>query len=385
MYCISEKQIDFILDDISARGIEMESLQQNLLDHVCCIIEQNLDEDGDFESFYSTVIATFYKVELKEIEEETINLLIHKNYYIMKKVMLISGSLSAGILSLGLLFKFMHWPGAAVMIFFGIILLSFIFLPLLFVLKIKEKQQSSDKVVVGIGTVCAILISIGILFKIMHWPFATLLETSALLLMLFLFIPIYFFSGVRNPQTKVNTIVSTILMIAGCGLVLSLVRAPAGSKAQYVSDTNYFLRGENILKTEEKYVADLAKGTENKALLENGKQIFQLCENLKAFLLDKETGFKSLDVDFESKNALLTDTWLEVYLSEGSKEEQQLAELKKLVNSYNAENAHGSDFQPLYVKKELFNGKIRVRECLNEMNQMQMVLLQNQRELITMK
>lgn len=386
MYCISEKQIDFILDDISARGIEMESLQQNLLDHVCCIIEQNLDKDGDFESFYSTVIATFYKVELREIEEETINLLIHKNYYIMKKVMIISGSLSACILSLGLLFKFMHWPGAAVMIFFGIIVLSFIFLPLLFVLKIKEKQQNSDKVIVGIGTLCAILISVGILFKIMHWPFATVLETSALLLMLFLFIPVYFFSGVRNPQTKVNTIVSTILMIAGCGLILTLVRAPAGSKAQYVSDTNYFLRSENILKTEEKYVADLAKGVKEKAFLENGKHIFQLCENLKAFLLDKETGFKTIDADFESKNALLTDTWLEVYLSEGSKEEQQLAELKKLVSSYNTENANSSDFQPLYVKKEFFNGKkIRVRECLNEINQMQMVLLQNQRRLIAIK
>nr|WP_294936922.1 hypothetical protein [uncultured Flavobacterium sp.] len=157
MYCISEEQIDFILSDISARGIEMESLQQNLLDHICCVIEHNLEDDGDFESFYSTVITSFYKVELKEIEEETINLLIHKNYYVMKKIMMFSGTLSVSILSLGILFKFMHWPGAAVMILFGIVLLSFVFLPLMFVLKAKEKQENSDRVVVGIATLCSIL------------------------------------------------------------------------------------------------------------------------------------------------------------------------------------------------------------------------------------
>jgi len=39
MYRISDTQIDFILNDIRARGVEMESLQQNLLDHICYIIK----------------------------------------------------------------------------------------------------------------------------------------------------------------------------------------------------------------------------------------------------------------------------------------------------------------------------------------------------------
>ncbi len=73
MYCLSETQIDFILDDISARGIEMVSLQQNLLDHVCCVIEQSLEDDCDLEHFYLQTIATFYEKELKEIEIETPN------------------------------------------------------------------------------------------------------------------------------------------------------------------------------------------------------------------------------------------------------------------------------------------------------------------------
>ena len=48
MYCITEQQITFILNDIKEKGVEMEDLQLNLLDHVCCIIENELEANGDF-------------------------------------------------------------------------------------------------------------------------------------------------------------------------------------------------------------------------------------------------------------------------------------------------------------------------------------------------
>jgi hypothetical protein len=67
MYQLSEQQIAFILDDISARGIETDSLQQDLLDHICCVIEHGLEENGDFGAFYQTIIQTFYKMDLREI------------------------------------------------------------------------------------------------------------------------------------------------------------------------------------------------------------------------------------------------------------------------------------------------------------------------------
>jgi hypothetical protein len=71
MYSISDQQIDFILHDLDANGIETESLRQDLLDHICIIIEQNLEEDGDFDQFYAATVRTFYKKELREIEDAT--------------------------------------------------------------------------------------------------------------------------------------------------------------------------------------------------------------------------------------------------------------------------------------------------------------------------
>lgn len=225
MYRISEQQIDFILNDISARGVEMESLQQNLLDHICCIIEHDLEEQGDFESFYQKTVKSFYKDALWEIEEETLQLLMFKNYYTMKKIMIVSGTFSAAVMSLGIFFKFMHWPGASILIILGIAVSSLVFLPLLFTLKAKEKQHTKDKITLAIATLAGALISLAILFKVMHWPGANLLGTIFVGLMILVYIPVYFFSGIKNPDLKVNTIVTTIIMIMGCGLFLTLVNS----------------------------------------------------------------------------------------------------------------------------------------------------------------
>jgi hypothetical protein len=83
MYRLSDQQTDFILDDIRAHGIKTESLQQNLLDHICIIIEQGLEENGNFEQFYPAVMRTFYKQELRELEEEAFFLLEHKGPHIL--------------------------------------------------------------------------------------------------------------------------------------------------------------------------------------------------------------------------------------------------------------------------------------------------------------
>lgn len=85
MYRISDQQIDFILADLTARGIRIGSLQQNLLDHICIMIEQNMQPDGDFEEYYHTAIKAFYKKELREIEEETVFLLTARNRLVLSR------------------------------------------------------------------------------------------------------------------------------------------------------------------------------------------------------------------------------------------------------------------------------------------------------------
>jgi len=83
MHCLSDEQIDFIAMDIRRRGIHLPGLQENLLDHICILIEQKLDKPEEFETVYAAVIKTFYCSELKEIEEEALFLVQYGRHWVL--------------------------------------------------------------------------------------------------------------------------------------------------------------------------------------------------------------------------------------------------------------------------------------------------------------
>jgi hypothetical protein len=394
MYCLSDQQIDYILNDISARGVEMESLQQNLLDHVCCIIEQNLDEKGDFESFYQKTIKTFYKDALWEIEEETIFLLTFKNYYKMKKIMIFSGIFSAVTMSLGIFFKFMHWPGASMLLLCGIVISSLVFLPLLFTFKAREKKSIKEKVIVGLGTLSGILMSLSILFKIMHWPGALALGIVSVLVLLFVFLPIYFFTGIRQEDQKVNTITVSILVIMVSGLWLTLIRSPRSTRMIDVRDTNSFIISEQIVETEQKQVEKyIVADTVQSAPLLLSRKITTLCQELKTYIIESETGHKKIESDFEAKSVLLkeqsgfnpfADTSA---LARVSGLIQMIEEYNALIGAKNKPELKKIPTRSFFVEyiEQGEMGALSLMTVLNQLSQMQMFVLQNERELLVSK
>ncbi|MFI5150860.1 MAG: hypothetical protein ACHQRM_14080 [Bacteroidia bacterium] len=290
MYCLSEQQIDFILSDIRARGVEMEDLQSNLLDHICCIIEENLKEGEDFESFYRQTIPKFYKKELWELEEETITLLIFKNYPVMKKAMIRSGIISASLLSLGIIGKFLRLPGSSPCLVLGIVIMSFVFLPLLFTLKAREQKSKKDKLILGLGVFAASLMCLSVLFKIMLWPYALYMGIGSVVILLVFFLPIYFVNGMRNPDTKVNSIVTSILLIGGCGLFLSLVSVKR-MQGTLVNELSLYTTGEQILKAEQTQVAILtSRSSKPMQAIAEGAHIGKLCEELKSGMYEYASG-----------------------------------------------------------------------------------------------
>lgn len=386
MYQLKDKHIDFILNDISARGVTMEDLQYNLLDHICCIIEKNLEENGDFENFYKRTVQSFFKNELKEIEEETISLIIFKNYYTMKKVMIISGTVAVGLLSIGLFLKFMHWPGASIGILLGITILSLVFLPLMFILKIKEKQNIKDKITIGIGAFAGILISLGTLFKIMHWPYANIMMSSSIAILMLLFLPFYFFSGIRNPETKVNTIVSSILLISASGLLFTLMRSP---RATFLIDkqlTETYLRDDQLLRFEMNEGTSLVDST-NTELNKKGLEIIEHCDLIKKrFIeLESENGSKDLQADLQNNIVMHEHT-----IQAGFRNDMYSAlsdKLEALAKEYNVLALNAKQlpvtFESISNSKEANSMSCFV--MLNQLTLVQRTVLQNKRSLVACK
>lgn len=61
MHNVTDDEIEFILNDITKKGVLIEDVRYNILDHVCCIIENELPIGGNFKEFYENTIARFYK------------------------------------------------------------------------------------------------------------------------------------------------------------------------------------------------------------------------------------------------------------------------------------------------------------------------------------
>ena len=335
MYTLSEKQIDFILNDIKIRGVEMEDLQLNLLDHICCIVECELEPNGDFEKFYQKTIPRFFKDELKEIEEETILLLTFKNYYAMKKAMIRTGIFSVVTTIFGSFFKLMHWPGAGPLIILGIGSLGLIFIPLMFILKTKDESSKRDKLILGLASLIGICLCFATLFSVMHWPTPTngFFWFVAIFISAFALIPVYFFTGIRNPDTKLNTIVTTIILIGATGLQFTMINVRPALKLTQIKMYGY-IQSEELLKKMQHSSAG-GQIAQNKYAYE----INASAELVKSMILLNAIGEKSIPKDFENKNIEMQEGGLDMDFYDNGTGIQLLKKMKDDIIKYNTEIA----------------------------------------------
>ncbi|MEO6302443.1 MAG: hypothetical protein ABIP51_04665 [Bacteroidia bacterium] len=378
MYCLSDKQIDYIINDISARGVEMESLQQNLLDHVCCIIEQNLEVNGDFESFYQKTIKTFYKDALWEIEEETLLLLTFKNYYAMKKTMIVSGTIAATSFIIGSFFKIMHWPGTNVLIFFAMLLSSLVFLPLFFLFKTKQTIERKNKVIIAIGSLNGILFCFSSLFKIMYWPGANMLWILTIAMLALVFIPLFFFSGIKNPETKTNTIATTIILIMITGFFFALTSLGPAKRSTLSKMYDYQQTEELIARMNASKNVSVLKDAK---LILLSEDIQDDCNKIKINILAYEIGHIKLSDDFETENIRMEESYI-YYYKPGSQGYDDLIALKDKVLKYNSLIENKERNVPIQTTLEkMLDGHIMLYSnynLLSSISKIQLFVLQNE-------
>ncbi len=200
MYQLSLNDINLIKSDISRQRVSYSHLLDDLVDHVCCDVELEMNSGLPFKTAYSKVKSRIGNNRFKKIQEETL-LLIDKNYKTMKNFMKIFGVLSPALLSLAALFKIQHWPGGSVMMVLGFFFLCFFFLPSsVYVLYIENKSSKKHLLMQLSGLISSIIFLIGILFKVQHWPGASILISSGLVLIAFVFLPSLVFSKISDDK-----------------------------------------------------------------------------------------------------------------------------------------------------------------------------------------
>jgi len=213
MYPLNDEQRGLVEADVKKAHLTLRKLSDELIDHICCMIEEEMWKGASFIEAYKSVKKEIEIEILKQIQKDTLYL-TDKKYRIMKTTLKITGNFSLALLSIGTVFKIMHWPGASVSFVLGfaiMILFSFPSSIYLYHREIKRKYQTVLSVSILLGGMATML---GFLFKIMHWPGSSAFLLTGLSLVVWVFLPLLLLIKIKEPILKKEKIIYAIGIIA---------------------------------------------------------------------------------------------------------------------------------------------------------------------------
>jgi hypothetical protein len=201
---ITDQQLIFISKKISESAISSKDIQDDLIDHFCCLVEIEMQRGKSFDEAYASAYQQTTPNGFGEIQHESFFLLNHKKIILMKQFTYITGYLFALSTSVGAFFKIMHFPSAEILLFSGLLGVSFIFLPLLLINKFKDKvlKVMSEKLKWIFGTLSMMLIITGSCFKLLHLQGAMVIFGLGMLTFGLLFLPFLFFRMFKSSQEE---------------------------------------------------------------------------------------------------------------------------------------------------------------------------------------
>jgi hypothetical protein len=201
MISLSDNQIDQVYDVLLDHGLTYETLRDELLDHICCIVEEQMEHGAQFHNALNNAQKQFGPLGIERTQEATIFLLTLKLRK-MKKTASILGIIGGVTTILGTLFKVMHWPLAGVLLLLGLAITGLLFMPTALYVNYKSKEGIRDRATIIAGFAGGILLTFFALFKVMHWPGASALLILSLGELILIFIPLYFIKSYRNPENR---------------------------------------------------------------------------------------------------------------------------------------------------------------------------------------
>lgn len=206
--------IERIAGDVRSQEIIFPLLADELIDHICCDVEYEMDNGLSFSEAYARVRQKIGKRRLKEIQEETLYATDSK-YRIMKTTMKFSAVAGTILFGVAAMFKIQHWPGAGIMLTLGALILTFLFMPSALVV-IRKESGSRKRLILFISAfLSAGLFIAGILFKIQHWNGAGPLLIMAGIVVVFLLIPSLLSAALQNPE---NAYLRPVFITGAIGL-----------------------------------------------------------------------------------------------------------------------------------------------------------------------
>jgi hypothetical protein len=132
----------------------------------------------------------------------------------MKQKIYILGVVTTLIVFSGIIFKIEHWPAAGILLTIGLVTLVLVFLPLAVISHYKGEGNRKNLLLHIVTWLTCFVVFTGILFKIMHWPFAYTILTIALIFPYVVFLPVFLITTSMNKNFNIYNTVFVLLLLA---------------------------------------------------------------------------------------------------------------------------------------------------------------------------
>jgi len=201
---LNESQIERIADTVSNSNIASEELKEDLIDHLCCIVEDEMSKDKDFETAYQTAMQRFCPNGLNEIQNETVFLFTSKSKRRLDIALYISGlgALTGALATV--VMKMLHLPFAQLIFLASVCVVFFALLPVIFIRAFKKMPGKRRIPFFGFKGVLiyagATLVIVSAVFRLCHWPGAGIFILLAILFIYLAMFPLFFF---KTPDSHV--------------------------------------------------------------------------------------------------------------------------------------------------------------------------------------
>ena len=192
---ISVQQEEIIINTVEQSKIRNQSLKDDLIDHLCCLVDVHTKKGVAFDEALNASLKQTAPGGLDEIERETIFLFNYSKIMFMKRLMYVSGYLFTLSWVAGLVFKVLHFMGAGLLMGIGALGVAFIFIPLFLINRYKSiaGEVLSERMKWILGCISVSLLIAAITMKLLHLMGAALLLVIGAFLFGFGFLPFLFF------------------------------------------------------------------------------------------------------------------------------------------------------------------------------------------------
>lgn len=147
----------------------------------------------------------------------------------MKQKIYLLGLITTMVIVLASLLKMNHWPGAGQLMILGVFTLVCVFIPLALrnhYLTDGNRRNASLYIVTWLT---CFVVFVGMLFKVLHWPYAAIAIIIALPFPYVVFLPVFLAVTSRNKSFSIYYTVSVLFLLSGVS-VFSLLLALNVSK-----------------------------------------------------------------------------------------------------------------------------------------------------------